>query len=505
MQFLLNVTYTNFNKIATLKQGIHHYSLTYGVDDQRRTATYRRNDVVVQTRYYLGDYEEEIDGAGNVRKIHYLSGAILISNKGKDSLLYTYSDNQGSLLAITRESGLVLGWYAYDPWGARRDADDWTKKATETNHLTNRGYTGHEHLDAFGIINMNGRVYDPLTAQFFSPDPYIQDPGNWLNYNRYSYCYNNPFKYTDPSGEFIITAIVAGAIINGIVQTVSGNVHSMGDLGKAALIGGLSGGAGAWAGSVVSGAISYGGFAGGATIGAASGAAGGFVGGAGNAWANGAGFGDGIMAGVKGAGIGVLTGGMMGGTAKGLDAVFNGKANFWDGHIDMNLSKGFAAHNLKSDVVNSKIKGFYRGKFEGVRVYESSKFGTFEQSKALGSGGITLPDFGIIVGDGVYSQNYDIPLLKHEFGHILQANEVGVPLYYHNIGMPSISSANNHGVGGWNHEEFWTETWANYKSNNYFKSNYGLSNWNTTRFPIQNISSEQYIKSFGMNLYLQNY
>ena len=50
---------------------------------------------------------------------------------------------------------------------------------------------------------MNGRVYDPLTAMFFSPDPYVQAPGSWLNYNRYGYCYGNPFKYTDPSGEFV--------------------------------------------------------------------------------------------------------------------------------------------------------------------------------------------------------------------------------------------------------------------------------------------------------------
>jgi hypothetical protein len=49
---------------------------------------------------------------------------------------------------------------------------------------------------------MNGRVYDPVTASFFSPDPYLQAPGNWLNYNRYSYCLNNPFKYTDPDGEW---------------------------------------------------------------------------------------------------------------------------------------------------------------------------------------------------------------------------------------------------------------------------------------------------------------
>jgi len=67
-------------------------------------------------------------------------------------------------------------------------------------YLTNRGYTGHEHLDAFGIINMNGRVYDPATGQFLSPDPVIQSPGDWVNYNRYSYCFGNPMRYTDPSG-----------------------------------------------------------------------------------------------------------------------------------------------------------------------------------------------------------------------------------------------------------------------------------------------------------------
>ena len=55
-----------------------------------------------------------------------------------------------------------------------------TVKDSRISFIVNRGYTGHEHLDAFGIINMNGRVYDPLTAMFFSPDPYVQAPGNWL-------------------------------------------------------------------------------------------------------------------------------------------------------------------------------------------------------------------------------------------------------------------------------------------------------------------------------------
>ncbi|CAC9483588.1 hypothetical protein BPUTSESOX_624, partial [uncultured Gammaproteobacteria bacterium] len=66
--------------------------------------------------------------------------------------------------------------------------------------LTNRGFTGHEHIDEMGFIHMNGRVYDPQIGRFLSADPYIQAPYNTQSYNRYSYVMNNPLKYTDPSG-----------------------------------------------------------------------------------------------------------------------------------------------------------------------------------------------------------------------------------------------------------------------------------------------------------------
>ena len=67
---------------------------------------------------------------------------------------------------------------------------------------------GHE-LGSFGIINMNGRIYDPNTASFFSPDPYVSSPYSTQAFNRYSYCVNNPLMYTDPSGEFIFTLLAA--------------------------------------------------------------------------------------------------------------------------------------------------------------------------------------------------------------------------------------------------------------------------------------------------------
>jgi RHS repeat-associated protein len=63
-----------------------------------------------------------------------------------------------------------------------------------------RGYTGHEQLDQFGLgapglINMNGRLYDPALGRVLSADNYVQDPFNSQNYNRYSYVLNNPMAY----------------------------------------------------------------------------------------------------------------------------------------------------------------------------------------------------------------------------------------------------------------------------------------------------------------------
>ena len=81
-----------------------------------------------------------------------------------------------------------------------RNSSNWSFDNVPENFLFDRGYTGHEHLDEFGLINMNGRVYDAYLARFLSPDPFVQAPGYGQNYNRYSYVLNNPLKYTDPSG-----------------------------------------------------------------------------------------------------------------------------------------------------------------------------------------------------------------------------------------------------------------------------------------------------------------
>ena len=48
-------------------------------------------------------------------------------------------------------------------------------------------------------------MYDPVVARFLSCDNFVQEPTNSQNFNRYSYCLNNPLKYTDPDGNFVVT------------------------------------------------------------------------------------------------------------------------------------------------------------------------------------------------------------------------------------------------------------------------------------------------------------
>lgn len=66
--------------------------------------------------------------------------------------------------------------------------------------MFDRGYTGHEHLAAFGLINMNGRMYDPVMSSFLSVDRFVQSMDNSQSFNRYAYCLYNPLRYVDPTG-----------------------------------------------------------------------------------------------------------------------------------------------------------------------------------------------------------------------------------------------------------------------------------------------------------------
>lgn len=88
---------------------------------------------------------------------------------------------------------------------------------------------------------MNGRLYDPMLGRFFSPDNYVQMPDFSQSFNRYSYCLNNPLKYTDPSGELfgIDDAVFAFAVF-GMANSMMQAAYNGGNIWKAGAISLLS-------------------------------------------------------------------------------------------------------------------------------------------------------------------------------------------------------------------------------------------------------------------------
>jgi hypothetical protein len=295
---------------------------------------------------------------------------------------------------------------------------------------------------------MNGRVYDPLTAQFLSPDPYIQAPGNWLNYNRYSYCLNNPFKYTDPDGEWI--HLVIGAVIGGTVNVlfnwnnIENFEQALGYFGVGAVAGALGAGVGSGISSALAGGSFGAGFIGssaamtasssfitGAAIGGGAGFSSCFTIGFGNDLMKGNSFGHALgQGGIHGL-IGAASGALIGGIAGGIDASKAGR-DFWDGFdyqkaLDNAVAAdGISNPNSKFLVANKKNANLVNKTFnqnvtkvQGNKIYMSddsySELGVNFGTKSRGN--ITLISKQAIRDKGFVSLT---DVLRHEGTHQVQ-------------------------------------------------------------------------------------
>ena len=119
-------------------------------------------------------------------------------------------DHLGSITHVYTAEPIptLLQELSYDAWGRLRNPDTHEAYASDSipTPILGRGYTGHRHIAGIGLIDMNARLYDPMLGRFLSADPHIQSPDCPQNYNRYSYCLNNPLKYVDILGLFATKA-----------------------------------------------------------------------------------------------------------------------------------------------------------------------------------------------------------------------------------------------------------------------------------------------------------
>jgi len=204
-------SYTSFGRPASISEGDYTAMFTYNGRGERVMMDLKKQGASNLTRYYLSDcYEIDDRAVGGIKEKLYLGGdfytapAVYVKDgTGNWNIYYICRDYLGSITQIANSSGSLVQELSYDAWGQLRDPDSQAVYApgTEPELFLGRGYTGHEQLPVFGLVNMNARLYDPALGRFLSPDPYVQNPTSVQNFNRYSYALNNPLRYTDPSGE----------------------------------------------------------------------------------------------------------------------------------------------------------------------------------------------------------------------------------------------------------------------------------------------------------------
>ena len=191
--------------------GNEEVQFNYGPDRQRWEQIYTGPAGTEQT-YYIGGLIDLVFTAGvaNYRQYIYAGAEpIAVYSRtaaGVNTMSYVLEDHQASLSSITSNAGATDVGESFTAFGQRRNPTTWsgapaTADLNTIAGLSRQGYTFQTWLgQSMGLNHMNGRVQDAILGRFLSPDPYVTDPTNAQNYNRYSYVNNNPLSYVDPSG-----------------------------------------------------------------------------------------------------------------------------------------------------------------------------------------------------------------------------------------------------------------------------------------------------------------
>jgi RHS repeat-associated protein len=435
----------------------HKYTLTYGTNNQRVKSVYVKPGATTQTKYYAGPYEEIVQGGTRKNYYIYAGGEIVaVYTEGNPELsaglYYFHNDHLGSPWLITNAAKGEVQRLSYDAWGRRRDANDWNKYSNLPAMKFDRGYTGHEHLDMFELINMNARMYNPALGRFLSADPFVQAPDFSQTYNRYSYANNNPMSYIDPSGEIAwFIPVIIGAVIGGTSGATIG--HSKGAKGwdmfwhvaGGATVGGLSGGA-ATGVSALGGAAWW------------AGAAAGAVGGAGF---NGLSTGWDAAAMLKGAGIGAFSGFAGGGLGSAIGGGWGAVAG---GAASSGLSTALNGGILEQVGISMLLGGAL-----SYGTYELTSYIAYKQAN-LGINGhrVTYNQFKTIQADYQRSRFW-----RKEYGGILTKNGGVVRASAknrHSLRIDftgnMINAANNDGGSAASYHTHWARGGIDYYVNN---------------------------------------
>ncbi len=165
------------------------------------------NGAVSTYRYDVLGRRLEVNDDGSVRRFAYSGWNLADEFDGTNSLQATYVagvfpdsvyeivrdgtryyplfDGIGSVTALTDDTGAVVGRVRYSAFGVPRSSGIAEDAVS---------FTGHQFDAATGLIYARARYYDPTLGRFLSQDPIAA-------INPYTYAFNAPLQFTDPTGE----------------------------------------------------------------------------------------------------------------------------------------------------------------------------------------------------------------------------------------------------------------------------------------------------------------
>jgi RHS repeat-associated protein len=178
-------------------------SLTYnGLDtrvgkvDSGGTFTYKRDGVDV-TDPVLSDSAAS-----------YTPG---VSERRSGTSKFYHGERQGSNVAESDASQTTTATKAYDAFGMLSSSS-----GSSSSPFGFVGQQGYQSDGDSGLKLLGHRYYDASTGRFLTRDP-AKDGRNW-----YDYCENNPVKYVDPRGQWVVLVLIVAAIIYVGVTTIVG-------------------------------------------------------------------------------------------------------------------------------------------------------------------------------------------------------------------------------------------------------------------------------------------
>jgi len=207
----LGINWTSFNHPSMINGAVgESVQFAYDQNHERWRAIYSGSSGT-ETTYFVGGLLEKVVTVGKTDYRHYIFAdgtKVAVYSRptvGSITLRYIREDHEGGVSAIINSDGTSYVKESFTAFGDRRSSCTWKGPATQgsqdkINAATRHGYTWQTALGAMGLNDMNGRIQDAVTGRFLSPDPYVMDPGNTQDFNRYSYVNNNPLSFTDPSG-----------------------------------------------------------------------------------------------------------------------------------------------------------------------------------------------------------------------------------------------------------------------------------------------------------------